>query len=157
MDSNPYQLQQYLPFTVLKHTIDQLIIITRIVATVLTVYGIETLIHIQILLPFLRHRCNSTYRLRYWNKIGIHCRLVELHWCCNSTYRLRYWNLQENYEFQIRYVLVATVLTVYGIETYWSLLRSLSECTGCNSTYRLRYVWWIYSQIFSYCLHARKP
>ena len=85
-------LQQYLPFTVLKrckHTKED-IHAHNFVATVLTVYGIETLIkHIwvshykpplQQYLPFTvlklyvgwiinhpRLRCNSTYRLRYWN------------------------------------------------------------------------------------------
>ena len=33
---------------------------------------------------------------------------------------------------------VATVLTVYGIETV-SLLSDTYLATGCNSTYRLRY------------------
>ena len=36
----------------------------KIVATVLTVYGIETLISIDRLVPWLPS-CNSTYRLRY--------------------------------------------------------------------------------------------
>ena len=57
-------LQQYLPFTVLKHVgflICFLIVVQ--VATVLTVYGIETLA-----LDLNGSRifcCNSTYRLRY--------------------------------------------------------------------------------------------
>ena len=39
----------------------------------------------------MNNRCNSTYRLRYWNshikfRYGAHLS------CCNSTYRLRYWN-----------------------------------------------------------------
>ena len=35
--------------------------------------------------------------------------------CCNSTYRLRYWNYSFS-SIMLSY-LVATVLTVYGIET----------------------------------------
>ena len=115
---NSNLLQQYLPFTVLKHTVGSgwWITVNSPVATVLTVYGIETPcpllpLHYHLLvatvltvygietnrsllsfmktaslqqyLPFtvlkLRHgsamtsagvlcRCNSTYRLRYWNK-----------------------------------------------------------------------------------------
>ena len=34
---------------------------------------------------------------------------------------------------------VATVLTVYGIETYMKLLVKQASFTGCNSAYRLRY------------------
>ena len=37
----------------------------------------------------------------------------------------------------LKYNLVATVLTVYGIETFRSLTLMLSN--SCNSTYRLRY------------------
>ena len=58
------------------------------VATVLTVYGIETFVTIFFIKTL---RCNSTYRLRYWNKRSflIHDTIEQ----------------------------VATVLTVYGIET----------------------------------------
>ena len=84
------------------------------VATVLTVYGIETssssFVSFSIFLS-----CNSTYRLRYWNfplvdsYIIVICllqqylpftvlKLTPLMICvsfnsCNSTYRLRYWNI----------------------------------------------------------------
>ena len=34
---------------------------------------------------------------------------------------------------------VATVLTVYGIETYMVGIKSETAVQGCNSTYRLRY------------------
>ena len=62
-------LQQYLPFTVLKRVLSKhLRRFSSTVATVLTVYGIETkgknnekTIH---------SSCNSTYRLRYWNPLG---------------------------------------------------------------------------------------
>ena len=108
-------LQQYLPFTVLKHmnigitkcfancfvatvlTVygietfspsDNLWAFASNVATVLTVYGIETWINKNF--QVLKYKgCNSTYRLRYWNSeyLGI---LLELRKGCNSTYRLRY-------------------------------------------------------------------
>ena len=38
-----------------------------------------------------------------------------------------------------RYKQVATVLTVYGIETATNEVRSNRYRVGCNSTYRLRY------------------
>ena len=54
-------LQQYLPFTVLKlDNFFESIFIK--VATVLTVYGIETR---TVPVTLEDHRCNSTYRLRY--------------------------------------------------------------------------------------------
>ena len=106
------ELQQYLPFTVLK-----LIFFTfknlRHVATVLTVYGIETVLFwwmtrldlLQQYLPFTVLKlkflnlciscncCNSTYRLRYWNISTISCSSDKYSLSCNSTYRLRYWNI----------------------------------------------------------------
>ena len=130
--------------------------------------------------------CNSTYRLRYWNTLRIRSfTMVPLR--CNSTYRLRYWNLPPsqidsqmlsircNSTYRLRYwnhfghpstdpkLNVATVLTVYGIETSWHYrifailfqklqqylpftVLKLSKLLGiivitlcCNSTYRLRY------------------
>ena len=43
---------------------------------------------------FIIYRCNSSYRLRYWNSI----KSVAFHssWSCNSSYRLRYWNYHIN-------------------------------------------------------------
>ena len=40
---------------------------------------------------YLDSSCNSTYRLRYWNKeiTDAETKIAER---CNSTYRLRYWN-----------------------------------------------------------------
>ena len=85
-------LQQYLPFTVLKRS---------------QLYG---LLKINIV------SCNSTYRLRYWN-LGIAIARATNSWlCCNSTYRLRYWNIAIAKRLNASRS-VATVLTVYGIET----------------------------------------
>ena len=56
-------LQQYLPFTVLKPVPLPFYNYKLFVATVLTVYGIET---DNVALDMYRyHGCNSTYRLRY--------------------------------------------------------------------------------------------
>ena len=81
------------------------------VATVLTDYGIETYHRVTYLVRIIR--CNSTYRLRYWNQQHQQANVILLQGC-NSTYRLRYWNF---------------IIT----STAEAFLQS------CNSTYRLRY------------------
>ena len=130
------------------------------VATVLTVYGIETVTYTSS--PEGLPSCNSTYRLRYWNSCRTG-RSVYKFTGCNSTYRLRYWNLRSNFRFYTYHVMVATVLTVYGIETPSIFADSrtaiasvatvltvygietimtmiwLTIHISCNSTYRLRY------------------
>ena len=108
--------------------------------------------------------CNSTYRLRYWNAVNpcaqractlvlqqylpftvlkLPIVLISLSYSlksCNSTYRLRYWNYFQKRKKDWSIDLVATVLTVYGIETIKSFFLSVTVRTiGCNSTYRLRY------------------
>ena len=84
-------LQQYLPLAVLKHiALCKLIphpfqwLQQYLPLAVLKLYNFRISIYFSV-------RCNSTYRLRYWN-----C-LVKIHSeealnGCNSTYRLRYWN-----------------------------------------------------------------
>ena len=108
--------------------------------------------------------CNSAYRLRYWNFTNRFGDVAVLAACCNSAYRLRYWNGDDDYSWWSSISrLVATVLTVYGIETssnYKSICswRRLQQCLPftvlkpinkdltlfislfrCNSAYRLRY------------------
>ena len=62
--------------------------------------------------------CNSTYRLRYWNLIETWSnRSWPIYPGCNSTYRLRYWNVSSLINNNQLCIQVATVLTVYGIET----------------------------------------
>ena len=135
-----YSLQQYLPFTVLKRSP---LIFQRLdveyVATVLTVYGIETLRNLIILLVLIMS-CNSTYRLRYWN---IRMRNLQnvLLWSCNSTYRLRYWNRKEELIKQLQAEIGCNStyrLRYWNLELF-SIFRSLNFMEGCNSTYRLRY------------------
>ena len=59
-------LQQYLPFTVLKlHARTLFTHKIWTVATVPTVYGIETYNKGECKIILLIHGCNSTYRLRY--------------------------------------------------------------------------------------------
>ena len=137
-------LQQYLPFTVLKPPWMAIKALMLAVATVLTVYGIETGLNGNIVpcwgvatvltvygietwkcdISWGRcrgGRCNSTYRLRYWNTIWIHSLSKKISTCCNSTYRLRYWNVSPILLPITATKDVATVLTVYGIETLRSV------------------------------------
>ena len=92
MNSDTVSLQQYLPFTVLKHIgwcCRQLPYIA--VATVLTVYGIETMI------SFLKSHLNLIEVATVLTVYGIEtyvCAIFKMYFCE-----------------------VATVLTVYGIET----------------------------------------
>ena len=107
-------LQQCLPFTVLKLVAQMLMQLVVLVATVLTVYGIETDI-----LKYYEHE---------------HCCLS-----CNSAYRLRYWNLQSyplGYYSSIR-LQQCLPFTVLKLTEYWSYTINNSIC--CNSAYRLRY------------------
>ena len=66
-ESTLFLLQQYLPFTVLKlfSFVCLKKIEPEIVATVLTVYGIETYHKFSFYFSPFKNCCNSTYRLRY--------------------------------------------------------------------------------------------
>ena len=122
----------------LAQCLNQIALITLMVATVLTVYGIET-----VKWPPARNllwgSCNSTYRLRYWNRIVAKAILDAQVACCNSTYRLRYWNFFGELYKDVIIEAVATVLTVYGIETKRKWICKIIDIKSCNSTYRLRY------------------
>ena len=107
------RLQQHLPFTVLK---------------LLELYSCSLLLS----------SCNSTYRLRYWNPIGSYAVPGPALASCNSTYRLRYWN-DSTTDVATASLMVATALTVYGIETLSKDIDTLTYKDSCNSTYRLRY------------------
>ena len=85
-------LQQYLPFTVLKHAADQL--------------ELSFARQLQQYLPFTVLKLVRAMASRTDNHRG-----------CNSTYRLRYWNVALVSTTRRTYLQVATVLTVYGIET----------------------------------------
>ena len=106
------KLQQYLPFTVLKRLL-YLPSSSKYtgVATVLTVYGIETLIR------------------KLWTSFSPAVATVLTVYGIETARAKRLNCLRSS---------VATVLTVYGIETFfWTLLAGANFC--CNSTYRLRY------------------
>ena len=91
-------MQQYLPFTVLKqqHLKIFMVCIFTLVATVLTVYGIETLLRIKI------KTCCSTLLQQYLPFTVLKLKSKRQEGGHNST--------------------VATVLTVYGIETTLSFI-----------------------------------
>ena len=90
------------------------------VATVLTVYGIETCSkHPTRRFVFLISR-NSTYRLRYWNSLkNILLISALIRDCRNSTYRLRYWNLIMSFFLFYAYMLSRN--STYRL-WYWNLL-----------------------------------
>ena len=118
-------------------------------------------IHASIVALYLRTKgCNSTYRLRYWNLIPSSD--TPRSNCCNSTYRLRYWNaliataseviispLQQylpftvlkQFYFALNYPRKIS-LQQYLPFTVLKLFRLIVPCkqeSRCNSTYRLRY------------------
>ena len=159
------QLQQYLPLAVLKPWLySDALYPTNIVATVPTACGIETRSYFRSLSTFFSS-CNSTYRLRYWNVTTDCIALISPLW------------LQQHLPFTVLKLetckihlctdsLVATVLTVYGIETVlyrlyygrydpWLLQQHLPFTVlkltfigmiyiyiyvCCNSTYHLRHM-----------------
>ena len=155
-------LQQYLPFTVLKRLFDPTECLTFCVATVLTVYGIETCkisyaamlkAALQQYLPFtvLKHPKLIT---NYIEKISLLQQYLPF---TVLKQRIIYIRFMDVYK-------VATVLTVYGIETLEYIFLNVPMffqplqqylpftvlkqhglpcvCVAwfcCNSTYRLRY------------------
>ena len=97
------------------------------------------------------HRCNSTYRLRYWNSF-MPLPPSDATWaCCNSTYRLRYATKgarQQRSDDEGRTSLVPDRRAGKTIEWKYlplAVLKRLTHIEGditsfsCNSTYRLRY------------------
>ena len=131
------------------------------VATALTVYGIETSHWWPFSLDFLVATALTVYGIETVCDFVISCVSQE---CCNSTYRLRYWNvkilakgaiiclpLQQHLPFTVlkhdqsfvqdltHFYIVATALTVYGIETRYLVNAVNHAFPSCNSTYRLRY------------------
>ena len=91
-----------------------------LVATVLTVYGIETFT-ISLTTFHLRNVATvlTVYGIETRRYVRKDSRQLP---CCNSTYRLRYWNQSLLLMPFSPVTEVATVLTVYGIETYLTYL-----------------------------------
>ena len=121
--SSLIKLQQCLPFTVLKPY------------------------HRIMLVSFDWISCNSAYRLRYWNvSTGVFPQsIILLQQCLPFTVLKLTTTLHKNTQR------VATVLTVYGIETSSIFPLSVALLMRCNSAYRLRYwntdnavirIWW---------------
>ena len=96
--------QQYLPFTVLKlsSSVKHSPVIAFFVATVLTVYGIETLISLKIMIQSLD---KSSQQYLPFTVLKLHIAYVTC----------------------FVHMEVATVLTVYGIETYPSPFKDLTK------------------------------
>ena len=134
------------------------------VATVPTVYGIETFFSL-VTTSRPSSCCNSTYRLRYWNKWKRSPLIISKFICCNSTYRLRYWNkwlrstmswklseLQQYLPFTVLKPLpplLASKIILSKLQQYlpFTVLKLINltpsqwwrSWPSCNSTYRLRY------------------
>ena len=108
------------------------------VATVLTVYAIETTDNFLEVFKEQYKSCNSTYRLRYWNSSRpkkIHKPLKG----CNSTYRLRYWNeLYTSSTSKSLFIMLQQYLPFTLLKRQMIDAQMLAY-EGCNSTYRLRY------------------
>ena len=84
-------LQQYLPFTVLKPKIATAITFFIVeVATVLTVYGIETSDELRSLKKSFGSTLQQYLPFTVLKPIFFRIVRLEMADCCNSTYRLRY-------------------------------------------------------------------
>ena len=129
------------------------------VATAPTVYGIETSYLLLGMVSRIRG-CNSTYRLRYWNKNQVGLENLFKVATAPTVYGIETSmifkilehgsiELQQHLPFtvlkladhHILYPLdsVATAPTVYGIETALQNQHKHNQYKSCNSTYRLRY------------------
>ena len=111
------------------------------VAIVLTVYGIETLFDFwRYFITYNIYSCNSTYRLRYWNRDRYLWPWIL--WSLQVAIVLTVYGIETSTTIGACFFLkrvVAIVLTVYGIETIPNSWQSTNTLPCCNSTYRLRY------------------
>ena len=165
----PRKLQQYLPLAVLKLTMILGVFWFQgsfLVATVLTACGIETppyfcyqfwyIVDVATVLTacgietmalkpiwFWISRCNSTYRLRYWNRFHCYYLLLKTDPVATVLTACGIETLDVHVNTSFFVLKVATVLTACGIETSKICVRRLSLPLSCNSTYRLRYWNWI--------------
>ena len=107
------------------------------VATVLTVYGIETWTEhiIDYLMSFTLQQCLPFTVLK--PKILLHSSLVQKVATVLTVYGIETCDSDTINFYKFR--MVATVLTVYGIETNCFRHDSLLCNKCCNSAYRLRY------------------
>ena len=123
---NSEVLQQCLPLAVLKPESRPWRNGTFIVvATVLTACGIETtykqFFHLLLQVATVLTACGI--------ETSAYCAKLKFITCrCNSAYRLRYWNLKSLKTKLQKILLVATVLTACGIETVLLLLQNLCFC-----------------------------
>ena len=107
------------------------------VATVLTVYGIETIYlktHLKVFLC-----CNSAYRLRYWNVSRLNAHLNNFFVRCNSAYRLRYWNRLEILNSSCGILCKLQQCLPFTVLKRSEAIKFSAFSICCNSAYRLRY------------------
>ena len=80
---------------------------------------------------------NSSYRLRYWNRLeALSGRLA---YSCNSTYRLRYWNLMMSAVWWTAVGTLQQYLSFTVLKPTFYFDNVVTSKAGCNSPYRLRY------------------
>ena len=130
-------LQQYLPFTVLKlryhlHKVSPMLLVT----TVLTVYGIETLVILKVLVAVLVTTVLTVYGIETY-PCSRYDRSMESIPLLQQYLPFTVLKLSIDIIGFLRCWCVTTVLTVYGIETLIERNKIFKE--SYNSTYRLRY------------------
>ena len=128
-------MQQYLPFTVLK-LVGMLNIKCShlLVATVLTVYGIETKILTECSVLFNVATVLTVYGIETLGTLN------RQHSVSGVATVLTVYGIETPAPYlNLVFNIVATVLTVYGIETLNCNENILLLFPSCNSTYRLRY------------------
>ena len=114
------QLQQYLPLAVLKLVMKKISVIRKNGVIALQQYlPLAVLKRIQPLSfsYFLLESCNSTYRLRYWNYIGLAPQGTLRQEVATVLTACGIETVPSKYAVSITALLVATVLTACGIET----------------------------------------
>ena len=107
----------------------------HMVATALTVYGIETFFfHSFTTLSFRlqQHLPFTVLKLANWKHLHVQAELQQ-HLPFTVLKRINNVLNKTNTD------LVATALTVYGIETFRYSINEIDYIASCNSTYRLRY------------------
>ena len=106
------------------------------VATVLTVYGIETIISTLVPKCYIKLQQSLPFTVLKLNTLWMKIHMLSSVATVLTVYGIE--TAQSSAE-SASFITVATVLTVYGIETLKLLNNDLAMPSSCNSPYRLRY------------------
>ena len=135
--SVPNRLQQHLPLAVLKHSKWATIEFAKSsVATALTASGIET--------NTSYFELSQDNRLQQHLPLAVLKHIIRRYSTmhqrsCNSTYRLRYWNRPSFKPFMIEYARLQQHLPLAVLKRTPNANFTPLSALRCNSTYRLRY------------------